>query len=59
MKFALYLSNRGVYQLLFEIGWDKIHLNKENAQPNVLALYIIKRVYNSENHKILIIFLNE
>ncbi|CAD8120622.1 unnamed protein product [Paramecium sonneborni] len=59
IKFALYISNRGVYELLYQLGWDKILLQKDNNDANLLGLYIIKRVYYSENHKVLIIFLND
>ncbi|CAK65318.1 unnamed protein product (macronuclear) [Paramecium tetraurelia] len=59
IKFALYLSNRGVYELLYQLSWDKILYQKDNADANLLGLYIIKRVYHSENHKVLIIFLND
>ncbi|CAD8188392.1 unnamed protein product [Paramecium octaurelia] len=59
IKFALYLSNRGVYQLLYQLSWDKILFHKDNTDENLLGLYIIKRVYHSENHKVLIIFLND
>ncbi|KAM3147377.1 hypothetical protein pb186bvf_000628 [Paramecium bursaria] len=57
VKFALYISNRGIYEELNQIGFDKIQL-KQHANGNQLGLYIIKRVYNSENHKVLILFLN-
>ncbi|CAD8205258.1 unnamed protein product [Paramecium pentaurelia] len=59
IKFALYLSNRGVYQLLYQLSWDKILFQKDNTDANLLGLYIIKRVYHSENHKVLILFLND
>ncbi|CAD8186181.1 unnamed protein product [Paramecium pentaurelia] len=59
IKFALYLSNRGVYELLYQLSWDKIIYQKDNTDANLLGLYIIKRVYHSENHKVLIIFLND
>ncbi|CAD8102897.1 unnamed protein product [Paramecium primaurelia] len=59
IKFALYISNRGVYQLLYQLSWDKILFQKDNTDANLLGLYIIKRVYHSENHKVLILFLND
>lgn len=59
-KFALYLSNRSIYKVLlsFDINFDLINLAAENINENILALYLIKRVYHSENHKVLLIFLN-
>ncbi|CAD8104070.1 unnamed protein product [Paramecium sonneborni] len=59
IKFALYISNRGVYELLYQLSWDKIIFQNDNNDANLLGLYIIKRVYHSENHKVLIIFLND